>query len=466
MSRSSAVRLGSRFGGSEVPGSGPRSALHSGFVCGLVLAMSLAGVSAPLSGGALARSVTPLSARSAAKSAVSLQLVSCPTPTRCVAMGDNARGVVSIVSTNGGLSWTKPTVTLAWPSYKLLAGAPGSTMGDMSGLSCVGTFCIGIGTLELRNGNPLEALLVTSHSGGHRWSSVRPVPGVQAFDEVTCATASMCVASAFPRPASGGVLLTTSNGGKSWRSTSGLSIPGVSGSEFTNTVCTVGPTCKVLSTDFLYTAGGASPKIPLAKSTGALRSWTVTTGTLTSPPSPPIPSYDVQGLDVGELACPSIEICLVAGEVTDTASPVPNAPFDVVIRTLNGGTTWSLAQLPSIPPSTGMGGSRFAELAFGLACPNLSNCLLVGGAAGQLASVLVTHDGGASWTRGPRISPTGKRPAAGEAPILMGISCPTQHRCVVVGDSLPADTLGFVMGGFRPTPYMVDLSPYTGVVSI
>jgi len=339
-------------------------------------------------------------------------------------------------------------------------------MGYMSGLSCVGTFCMGVGTLELRNGNPLEALLVISHNAGRSWSSVGRVSGFQAFNQVTCATANMCVATAWPGPPSGDVLVTTADSGKSWQSTSGLSIPGISGSGFTNAVCTSGPACEVISTDFLYTTGESPSEVPLAESGGSLRKWKVITGSLTSPPSPPIPGYDVQGLDVGELACPSSEICLVAGAVTDTATAAPGAPVDAVMRTVNGGDTWSLAQLPAIPPSTGLGGSRFAQLALGLACPNLSSCLLVGGATGQLPSVLVTRNGGASWVKGPAISPTGERPMAGDAPVLLGVSCPTQHRCVVVGDSLPASTLSLVNGSLRPTPYMVGLSPYTGFVSI
>ena len=101
-----------------------------------------------------------------------------------------------------------------------------------------------------------------------------------------------------------------------------------------------------------------------------------------------------------------------------------------VIVTSDGGATWTQAQLPAGHyPQGAVGIPTFA----GLVCMSRTNCLLVGGIeaqSGYSGLIMVSADGGKSWSFA--VLPPG-------AAKMNAISCPTALQCVAVGGDFTRD---------------------------
>ena len=101
------------------------------------------------------------------------------------------------------------------------------------------------------------------------------------------------------------------------------------------------------------------------------------------------------------ISCASTSDCIVTGyEKT--------ANTGVILATTNGGVTWKSQT------------SGTSEKLWGVSCPAVSTCFILGNAG----TILHTTDGGAVWTA----------QASGASDPLYGVSCPTTSVCVVVGE--------------------------------
>jgi photosystem II stability/assembly factor-like uncharacterized protein len=107
------------------------------------------------------------------------------------------------------------------------------------------------------------------------------------------------------------------------------------------------------------------------------------------------------------VACPTVKTCVAVGSKSVHGG---HKQVGVVIRTHNGGATWTIQR---IPPGLN-------DLS-GISCPSVSDCEAVGD--GDLTA-LGTTDGGAAWT------PQGV-PSSVES--LAGVACPSVSDCEAVG---------------------------------
>jgi acyl-homoserine-lactone acylase len=113
---------------------------------------------------------------------------------------------------------------------------------------------------------------------------------------------------------------------------------------------------------------------------------------------------------VGQLngiACPSATSCLAVGH--NGAGTLGE-----VLRTTDGGRTWTTQPLPS---STGP--------LTGVACPSASDCIAVGQGNGGGSAVVATDDGGSTW-EAESFAPGASGQLSG---YLTGISCPSRAEC-------------------------------------
>lgn len=114
---------------------------------------------------------------------------------------------------------------------------------------------------------------------------------------------------------------------------------------------------------------------------------------------PPTPKTTLLGV-----TCPSVTICLSVGAaVNPTAGPYAGQ----ILRSTDGGTTWSVQTLP-------VGTLAMA----GVACPTATRRIAVGG------GMLTSGDGGQSWQIATVPDGTG---------VLRSISCATSLVCVALG---------------------------------
>ena len=117
--------------------------------------------------------------------------------------------------------------------------------------------------------------------------------------------------------------------------------------------------------------------------------------------------------DVSTISCPTKVDCLAAGEGTRGA---------VILRSSNGGASWSRVTLPR-----GLVGHNLNDV-WETTCPTKVDCLVAGeGTRG--AVILRSSNGGASWSQATL--PTGLvGHATGD---LASIACPTTNQCLAVG---------------------------------
>jgi photosystem II stability/assembly factor-like uncharacterized protein len=198
--------------------------------------------------------------------------------------------------------------------------------------------------------------------------------GAGAFDEVTCPTASLCVAAGGDSSLSGIVAISNDDGGTWTASTMPAGLPevkSVSCSSATHCVA-VGSGVAITSSD-----GGVT--------------WSAHS----------IPTSNTALLGV---SCPSgTTTCVAVGVIPNDGGPLNGA----IVTSNDGGVTWSA---PSTNfPLTALGG---------VSCASASFCVAVG------AQILVTNDGGQTWTQ---------QFVSGGTGILRTVSCGSPTTCVAIG---------------------------------
>jgi photosystem II stability/assembly factor-like uncharacterized protein len=144
------------------------------------------------------------------------EFVICFTRRACVAAGGTTDGVNEnriLTTDNGGSTWTQHSL----PGDAYEQGAP-----EIGGLTCatrIRCFIVG-SSYEQLSGEPGDVrytgFLVTSLDGGRTWTSGAIPTGAQELDEVTCESATDCMAVTGGSYIEALGLFTSSNGGMTW----------------------------------------------------------------------------------------------------------------------------------------------------------------------------------------------------------------------------------------------------------
>jgi hypothetical protein len=266
-------------------------------------------------------------------SAPPLHGVTCPDDTRCYAVG----GSEILSSDDGGQAWT--------------ATSAGSYL---TGVACQSdTTCTAVG--NNLNGGVYSFLFTTN---GSTWSPSTEVPNSAAAQGVSC-TPTACIAV-------GNGIYRSTDGGQTW---SYLAIRGGTDG-LANVSCSPGTTTCLADGPGI----GSTPRGQLAVLTAGAASGSNESANL------PASTTTTWGI-----ACAPGDWCAAAGYSGATGG----ATF---FRTPNAGTTWSV---PTV--QAGFVAPGGFDVGLGVACPAATTCVLVGD-GGSRAAAAVTTDGGQAWT--------------------------------------------------------------------
>jgi photosystem II stability/assembly factor-like uncharacterized protein len=319
-----------------------------------------------------------------------LGAVACASVERCWAVGvpgpnptPAGDATVIVATTNGGSTWIPQTV------------AGGSTP-ELSGVACpTKVDCLAVGT----NGSSSGVAVVT-HDGGAHWASATTPPGALAVQSVDCIGLAGCTALV-----SNGTAVwsaRTTDFGQTWTQMGNLPSSFVTAGAL---FCVSGGACLVpgyVPTSAGHGQGG------LALSRDGGQTWTGA--------SVPAGTGVLQAVE-----CPSTSLCLASGSTSTTVSDVAAAQ-GLLLRSADGGSTWSVATAPPVDDG------------YGVACPSAQLCALVGAnwegnpavAAGAVAQ---SRDGGSEFS----LSPAAYTPIT-----LTAVACPSTAACVAVGGNVVA----------------------------
>lgn len=359
--------------------------------------------------------------------------VACPTPTVCTAVGaafptSTTTTGAALYSTDGGLNWS--------PAQSLPGGLPG-----LFNVSCPSaSFCMAAASSQ--QASPGNAAIVST-DGGKTWASVAAPPG-----NTTGADSLFCVSAADCWVGTGGAVDATTDGGASWSQT--ILLPGasfgpgpVAGLWFANASTGWAISYSQCGGPSVHNCGGWV----LTTSDGG-RTWTVVlaAGINSSLGSP-----------VG-LSCTSATACLVLGQDSSGAR---------LSATANGGSTWTNPPLPS-GLDTQMTGVESENV---LTCDGATDCYITGWNGGTGGSgvpytnatseVFATTDGGTTW------SPTPTTPAVAAG---FAITCVPglPSDCVDVGLGSALTASNGVQGAAQVTtdggslPFITAVTPSSG----
>ena len=166
--------------------------------------------------------------------------ISCLNTTTCVAIGSKATGDATILRTSDAGS--------TWSAMDL--GALDTTKTTITGVSCVAAHCVVAGYLVTgSNFTDISGVLLDSTDAGSTWRSVS-VTLNGAFRDVSCATATACIAvgSSYPNGSSMQPVVFGSSDGATWT----LRSTGTKGGAFTKVSCTSVSNCVYAGIDGNY----------------------------------------------------------------------------------------------------------------------------------------------------------------------------------------------------------------------
>lgn len=303
--------------------------------------------------------------------------------------------------------------------------APSGT-GDLVAVTCASAArCFAVGTTPQTVPPGGATVIVATKDGGQIWKAQHVTGGsTPQLSGVSCPSATDCLAvgsNGASVPGSG-VVVTTTDGGKTWNPVAAPTALTV-----TTVDCTSVSNCVALVSD------------------GTLV-WSATSGDFgqTWQQQGNMPSFFVAGAD---LSCTVAGMCLVAGYVPTGTGQGEGA----VALSTDGGHTWSLASVPN-----GVGVLR------SVSCVTATDCLAAGTTATTVSDVVPAHgelldstDGGHTWT-----------PATSQPPVddVFGVACPSARVCAMVGTEwkgTPAVGTGAVaQSGDAGTTFKMSSSAY------
>jgi hypothetical protein len=317
-----------------------------------------------------------------------LDAVSCLSTTRCYAVGYNTTGPPNNEESN--------TLTERWngTTWSVLASPTpaGAISGVLSGVSCQPGSCYAVGT----DGDTL-----VEHWDSTQWSTAAPPPGgsQSQLGQVSCPTTTSCYAIGGYFDGSTNKTLVERWDGTTWSVLTSPNPTGATYSVLNGVSCTTTTSCDAVGNYY----DGSTLKTLVERWNGT--NWAI----VTSPnPISPNPSGTTNS-SLSGVSCPSTTSCYAVGDYFDG--------FDhkTLIERWNG-TSWSIVASPN--------GTTYSFLN-GVSCPTTTNCFAVG-RTGSSARTLVERWNGTSWSIVTSPSPTGDS-------FLNGVSCPTTTSCYAVG---------------------------------
>lgn len=131
--------------------------------------------------------------------------VSCTSTQNCVAVAGATESTFAInteatvfTTTDGGTTWTQEPVP--------------SNLSTINSVSCpTASNCVAVGTGSLYPSSGSAGVIIASHDGGRTWSIEPIAPGAYPLNAVSCGLATACVASGLS-----GETFVTTNGGQTW----------------------------------------------------------------------------------------------------------------------------------------------------------------------------------------------------------------------------------------------------------
>jgi hypothetical protein len=356
--------------------------------------------------------------------------VSCPTATKCVAVGHVAdtNGQRTLAEVWNGTTWSvKPTIDPA--------GFRSSALAEVSCSSA--THCIAVGYFADSEGT--QRTLAEAWDGS-TWSvQTTPTPAGSdsaQFEGVSCPTASSCTAVGYSYDIDSNALITLAESwnGATW---SIQSTPSSTYSELRAVSCVAADACTAVG----YTrAGSGSPQLPIAEALN---------GSTWSDQATPLPAGAASGSFFG-VSCTAANACAAVGSFTNQSS---------VTRTLAerwNGSAWSVKS--SSNPAGSSGGSFLNRVS----CSAANACKAAGffRDSSFVGETLTEAWNGTSWALKPSPSPLAQL----LPDELTGVSCTSASSCVAVGVtqrlpssiSVPGAPLAEVWNGskwaIKPTP--------------
>jgi hypothetical protein len=332
--------------------------------------------------GASPRSWTEVALPNAASSAQALSAISCASASDCVVVGTDAG--------NNGAAWVTTDAGLAWHERVLGSGATGPESVSCSSPSD----CVAVG-----GGDPGPGEDWVTTNGGTSWvehavpSADTTQPTVGGFNDVSCVSTQICVASGADSNGNG-TTWTTRDGGASWTPTS---VPDTSNSTASNGG---GLTIACSGQAFCLTVG--------TNNSGDGVAWTQSGGQWSEQT---IPEAEANG-EVQDVSCGSASDCVAAG--ADASGHA------AVWTTSDGGVDWTEQIVPNSD-----GGNGYVRW---VSCPSTEVCVAVGNDTNG-EDAWTTSDAGATWTEQPIPNITA---ADGT---LADISCGSAIQCVAIGDA-------------------------------
>jgi hypothetical protein len=311
--------------------------------------------------------------------------ISCPSSKLCYVVGDTVSGGVVLETADSATSWTTHTLTPGIWTFSGIACSSTSRCYAAGGTYGGGQTAGGTAT---RSGG----VILTTTDGGIFWTKQSVPHGLSQVYDVTCPSDTRCYALTLPLSGAGDDVLTTGNAGVTW---SVLSLPVLDGSgsyTLDGIACPSATRCYMITTRvILVTANSGTSWTPVA----TLPRTTTTHGRTDT---------------FKDIACPSLTQCFAVGTDYHFGG--------VVLSTDDGGTVWTTQNVPS-------GAHPTYRSLNSIACPSTSECIALGNNGSQGYSD-VTFDGGATWSGPISAAPT-------TPPELQDITCPSVTECYAIG---------------------------------
>ena len=403
--------------------------------------------------------------------------LTCPTALTCYVTGDNATSSSGpadydtlYVSNDGAQSWSALpvpsgvvfTTALACPSAESCAGGatydgepvlvtttdgghsftinslPGGE-GQLYNLVCPSSsFCAGlVATTADPNGTPIDATFLSTSDGGMSFRD-SSFPPAESMESLACATATDCVAVGTSdrlgvNDSTAGVVVSTTDGGTDWSSGA---FPAGFGIYYllSRIACADAEHCFVIGNIAIK-----NPNPPQCSKMKQFLNPPISPTTTTEVPTPStVPSSAVQAI-ARKAAAAAAEAAAEEAKNGVVGCSYSITTVSDIAASSDGGFTWVPEALPANAPQPFLSD---------IACPSDEDCFVAGsadipqsfghnGSNGGSAIVLVTHDGGASWSRVtfavPSSVPSGMQVDAFMA--IGDIQCPQVNDCTGLGVS-------------------------------
>jgi hypothetical protein len=330
--------------------------------------------------------------------------VSCPSATRCVAVGSygTSSAELTLAERWNGTAWAiQPTPN---PS--------GAISSELSAVSCLsGTNCTAVGTYIKNSG---AELTLAEHWNGSSWAIQRtPTPAGTtqispiSMTGVSCGSAASCTAvgSYFVSAANTYVMLAEHWNGRKWAI---QATPGPSGAAETRLDGVSCPSAASCTATGIY-LDSSDLGLPLAEH------WN---GSSWATQAIPAPSGATGGSGLSGVSCPSAASCTAAGSYTNSSGDI------LTLAEQWNGSSWAIQTTPN--ESFGAPAHSLLE---GVSCASAASCT----ATGYFSNIdvrdrpLAEHWNGSSWAIQTARSPSGL------GSVLAAVSCARSGSCDAVG---------------------------------